>query len=625
MDSEKQKLFTEFPPVSTQEWQDVITSELKGADFEKKLVWKTLDSFKVQPFYREENLNELNYLHAEPGAFPYVRGNESSNDWEIRQTFIVEDAATANRKAKDAIASGAEGVGFIFAEGVDRDCAKQLLDGISLKKTAVHFNVGADVEKFADSFLSFLKENNYQEEVKGSIDFDPLRFYTTRGKFCSSQEQCFNTAKMLIEKFAAYPCFRVVGVTGITFKNAGVSITQEVAFALSAGVEYLNQLTERGLKTGDIAKSMAFNFGITSSYFPEIAKFRAARLLWANIVKAFPDGCDECAKMNIHAETSFWNMSIYDPYVNMLRSATEAMSAILGGVDALTIKPFDAAFKESTEFSERMARNQQIILKEESHFGKVTDASAGSYFIENLTNDIADEAWNIFIEIEAAGGYLKALKAGLIQKMVSVMQHTRMQNVATRRETILGTNQFPNFTEKADDTICECAKQVWDMTLDGAEIETVKPFRMSLEFDNLRLATDHYAQTHKRPVAFMLTIGNQAMRKARSQFASNFFACAGYEVIDNNGFDTIDEGLKAAFDHKANIIILCSSDEEYADLAPEAFDKMAGKAILVVAGNPTECMDALKAKGINNFIHVRSNVLETLQGFNKELGVSAQV
>lgn len=622
MDSEKGKLFMEFPPVSTEEWMDVITKELKGADFEKKLVWKTLDKFKVQPFYREENLEDLHYLEASPGAFPYVRGTKPCNDWEIRQSFIVDDVEKANQKAVEAAASGVDAVGFVLADGVPRDCAKQLLAGISLEKTAVHFNVGNDVETFAQSLSDYLQANKIDKNsLKGSIDFDPLRYYATRGKFCVSQAHCFDLAKMLIEKFADYPHFRVIGASGITFKNAGVAITQEVGLALAAGVEYLNQLTERGLKTHQIANKMTFNLGVTSSYFPEIAKFRAARLLWANIVKAFPDSCDECAKMYIHAETSFWNMSIYDPYVNMLRSTTEAMSAALGGVDALTVKPFDAAFRTPTAFSERMARNQQIILKEESHFDKTADVSAGAYFIENLTNDIAEEAWNIFIETEAAGGYLKALQIGRIQEVVKEMQKTRTQNVATRKEIVLGTNQYPNFTEKAEENLCECAHQVWDMTVEGAEIETVKPFRMSLGFDNLRLATDQYAQTHKRPVVFMLTIGNLAMRTARSQFASNFFGCAGYAIIDNNGFGSVEEGVKAAFEKNADIVVICSSDEEYAEYAPEAFDKIAGKALFVVAGNPTECIDALKAKGIENFISVRSNVLETLQGFNKQLGI----
>ena len=624
MESKDKRLFTEFSPTSTEEWMRVTTEELKGADFDKKLVWKTLDKFNVQPFYREEDLAGLQYLEsASAGAFPYTRGGNPCNDWEIRQSVVVRDVAESNRKAIENIACGAQGITFIFADEIDRNCAASLLKGIDLKTVAVHFNVGKEVAIFAASLLQYLKENKVAPEtLKGSIDYDPLRYYTTRGKFYKTEEDDFNTAKTLIEQFAAYSTFRVIGVSGMTFKNAGASITQEVAFALAVGVEYLNKLTDKGLKVGEVAKKMAFNFGITASYFPEIAKFRVARLLWANIVKAYPNGCDECARMKMHAETSFWNMTIYDPYVNMLRTTTEAMSAALGGVDAMTVKSFDAAFRASTDFSERIARNQQIILKEESHFNKVTDVAAGSYFIENLTNEIAEATFKIFLEIEAAGGFIQAIQKGHIQTMVREMQKTRLQNVATRKETILGTNQFPNFQEKADNAVCECAKQIWDMTMEGAEIETVKPFRMAMEFENLRLDVDEFSKKHKRPTVFLLTIGNLTMRKARAQFASNFFACAGYEIIDNNGFNTIDEGVKSAFDKKAEIIVLCSSDEEYATLAAEAFDKIGGKAIFVVAGNPVECIEALKNKGIEHFIHVRSNILETLKMFNKELKIS---
>ena len=620
MDSKDKRLFTEFPPVPTEEWMKVITEELKGADFDKKLVWKSLDKFNLLPFYREEDLNGLQYLESAPGAFPYTRGGNPCNDWEIRQSVVIQDVAEANRKAVEAVAWGAQGITFIFSDEIDRNCAKSLLQGIDLKSVAVHFNVGKDVETFAASLLQYLKDNRIEPEMlKGSLDYDPLRYYATRGTFYGTAEESFNSAKTLIEQFAAYPSFRVIGANGMIFKNAGASITQEVAFALAAGVEYLHRLTDKGLKTGDIAKKMAFNFGITASYFPEIAKFRAARMLWANIVKAYPDGCDACARMKLHAETSFWNMTIYDPYVNMLRTTTEAMSAALGGADAITVKPFDAAFRASSDFSERISRNQQIILKEEAHFNKVADAAAGSYFIENLTNAIAESAWNIFLEIEAAGGYVQALQKGIIQTMVSEMQKTRLQNVSTRKETVLGTNQFPNSLEKAESTVCECAKQIWDMTVEGAEIETIKPFRMAFEFETLRLQTDDFSKNHKRPTVFMLTIGNLTMRKARAQFATNFFACAGYEIVDNNGFNTIEEGLNAAAEKKADIVVLCSSDEEYATLAPEAFDKIAGKTILVIAGNPVDCLEALKAKGIEHFIHARSNILETLKRFNELL------
>ena len=363
----------------------------------------------------------------------------------------------------------------------------------------------------------------------------------------------------------------------------------------------------------------------------EIAKFRAARMLWALIVEAYqpkclreecdnnkPDGLCRCAaKMRIHAETTEFNMTVFDANVNMLRTQTEAMSATIAGVDSLTVLPYDIAYKTPDDFSERIARNQQLLLKEESHFDKVTDPAAGSYYIETLTKEIAAQAWKLFLEVEDKGGFFEAVKSGSVQQAIKATAANRLKAVSSRREVLLGTNQFPNFTEKAAQKLdlelaaigsCGCAEN---------GIETLPSVRGSQEFEDLRFATEHAAKT---PKAFMLTIGSLAMRLARAQFSCNFFACAGYEVVDNLGFETVEEGVKAAMDAKADIVVLCSSDDEYTEFAPAAFQLLKDKAILVVAGAPAT-MDDLKAQGIENFIHVKSNVLDTLKAFNVKLGI----
>jgi methylmalonyl-CoA mutase len=325
--------------------------------------------------------------------------------------------------------------------------------------------------------------------------------------------------------------------------------------------------------------------------------------------------------MVIHVETGSWNKTVYDAYVNMLRTQTEAMSAALGGVNSITVLPFNAIFEDPTAFSERIARNQQLLLKEESHFDKVVDPAAGSYYIEQLTALIAEESWKLFLQIQDMGGFLAAAKAGFMQGKIKEMAAKRDLNIATRRENLLGTNQFPNFSEKmAASAISETVFEKLDLTAADAEIETIKPYRGAQAFEKLRFDTDRYAETHKRPLAFMLTMGNLAMRKARAQFACNFFAVAGYQVQDNNGFATVEEGIAAARNAAADIVVLCSSDEEYADLAPAAFSLLAKDAIFVVAGAP-ECMEELKSKGITNFIHVKSNLLEELKGYQQQLGI----
>jgi methylmalonyl-CoA mutase len=321
--------------------------------------------------------------------------------------------------------------------------------------------------------------------------------------------------------------------------------------------------------------------------------------------------------MNVHAVTSKWNQTIYDPYVNMLRGTTESMSAVLSGIDSLTVTPYDESFEKPTEFAERIARNTQIILKEESYFDKVVDPAGGSYYIENLTASIAEHAWSLFKEIEDKGGYIEAFKAGIIQEKVNETANKRNHNIASRKEVILGVNQYPNASEKMDakydaDTIITKVDK-----MDDAIAEPLKPYRGAEEIELLRLKTDQSAKT---PKVFLLTIGNPAMRKARAGFASGFFACAGFDIIDNLGFDSVEEGVKAAMEQKSDIVVVCSSDDEYPEVAPAVNEKMGSKAITVVAGYPA-CVDDLKAKGIKHFIHIKSNLLETLKGFQKELGI----
>jgi methylmalonyl-CoA mutase len=296
----------------------------------------------------------------------------------------------------------------------------------------------------------------------------------------------------------------------------------------------------------------------------------------------------------------------------MLRVTTEAMSAILGGTNTLSVIPFDYSFGDPTEFSLRIAKNVQLIIKEEAHFGKVIDPAAGSYYIENVTNMLIEKAWELFLKVDEQGGFTEAVKAGFIQDSINDLAKIRNSNIANRREVILGTNQYPNFNEiRTDINISEKIQS------EAGQFKTITLYRGSEEFEKLRLSTD---KSGKRPVVFMLTIGNLNFRKARAQFSSNFFACAGFEVIDNNGFENIDEGIKAAKAKNAGIIVLCSSDEEYETLAPETLEK-AGGTILVIAGNPASRAD-LENKGIKNFIHVKSNVLEELRGYQKQLGIN---
>ncbi len=619
-------LLADFPAIATEQWMEKVTADLKGADFNKKLVWKTNEGFNVLPFYRAEDIENLKTTEVVPGTFPFVRGTKATNNWYVRQDIVVTDAKQANDKALDVLCKGATSLGFkIEEENLNQDFVATLLNGILADCVELNFMVkGCQVTELAGFLTEYFTSKSYDvTKLQGSISFDPMYKMIATGKEIS-KAKITEKAKAVVESVAGLPFYRVIHVNAFQLSNSGAFNAQELGYALAWGNDYLSMMIEAGVQPSIAAKKIKFNFGIGGNYFMEIAKFRAAKLLWAKIVDAYQPAClrPDCketlegickcaAKMRIHAETSIFNKTIFDANVNMLRTQTEAMSAGLGGVDSLTVLPYDITYKTADDCSERIARNQQLLLKEESHLDKVADPAAGSYYIETLTKELAAQAWKLFLEVEEEGGFHTAISNGTVQNAIKATGTGRLKSVSSRREVLLGTNQFPNFNENRSGQV---AKDLQSAVSESA-IETLQPIRAAQEFEALRFATEAAA---KRPKAFMLTIGNLAMRLARAQFSCNFFACAGYEVVDNLGFKTVEEGVAAAEKANADIIVLCSSDDEYAELAPAAYEASKGKGILVVAGNPAN-IDELKALGIQHFVNVKSNVLGTLQEFNRLL------
>ncbi|MFW5767632.1 MAG: methylmalonyl-CoA mutase family protein, partial [Bacteroidota bacterium] len=446
--------------------------------------------------------------------------------------------------------------------------------------------------------------------------FDSLGFLVLNGFMPCGKSNCDCTEKILNDVKDRIPAYRPVSINAKHFQNAGSNLTQELAFGLAMGVQYLDSLTEAGMKIDEVAPRMQFNFAAGSNYFMEIAKLRAARMLWSKIVESYKPEKKESAKMHAHVETATWNMTVYDPYVNMLRATTEAMSAALGGAESINVLPSNIAYEDPTKFSERMARNIQLILKEESHFDKVQDPAAGSYYIETLTEKIAEKAWKIFLEIEDAGGFKQAFKNNLIQSKIDDTIAARKKKMALRKEVLVGTTQYPNSDEQMDEDI-DINRLFKSQKKDTGNGRPLRIFRIAEEFEAMRLKTDNSKTT---PKVFMLTVGNPAMRSARSQFAANFFAVAGFDIINNIGFDTVEEGYKAAKKAGASIIVLCSSDKEYEEFGKELAKLDNGKTMLVVAGNP-DCKDNLKEAGIDRFVHVKSDILATLSEIQTELGI----
>lgn len=610
-----EKLFSEFQAPTTQEWMDKIQVDLKGADFQKRMVWRTNEGFDVMPFYRRENLAELKAVNSLPGEFPFVRGNKKDNNiWFVRQEIKADCPKAANEKALDVLNKGVDSIGFkIAGKNVSKEFIATLLNGILPQCVELNFNTcQRHSVELAEILVAYFKENGYPlAELKGSINFDPISKILCKGSDSSS---LIAEGKALIEALAELPGYKCINVNSVALNNAGAYIYQELGYALAWGAEYLNALTEAGVEATEAAKRIKFNMGVSDNYFMEIAKFRAARMLWAQIVKQYEPKCDCACQMHVCAITSEYNQTIFDSYVNLLRSQTEAMSAAIANVDSIIVTPFDKPYEVPTDFAERIARNQQLLLKEEAHFDKLVDVAGGSYTIEHLTDAIAKEGWKLFLAVENAGGFLAEVLNGNIQKAVNASNDKRHADAAKRKEFILGTNQFPNFNEVSEGKTpmackCSCGEK--------GDIETLNKSRLASEFETLRLATE---KAEKQPVAFMLTIGNLAMRQARAQFSCNFLAAAGYKVIDNLGFDTVEAGVDAALEAKADIVVICSSDDEYAEYAIPAFKYLNGRAMYVVAGAPA-CSDELKAAGIENFINVKSNQLGTLKEYNAKLGI----
>lgn len=615
MADNKEKLFDQFSAVSYEEWRAKVEADLKGADFNKKLVWRTNEGFNVQPVYRREDISDLQTTNSLPGEYPYVRGTRTENDWLTRQEIVADTPEEANSIALDVLNKGVTSLGFSVKEATESELATLLKD-IHIPAVEVNFTCCPNkAQALAEVLVKFLQEKGWEKDFRGSIDYNPLRKALRHGAGKVSEDVTAQ-AKKLVETVAPVPGLRVLSVDSNVLCNAGAYIFQELGYALAWGADWMTLLTDAGLDATEVARRIKFNMGVSSNFFMEIAKFRAARMLWAQIVRMYKPSCDCAEKMVCHAVTSRFNQTVYDAYVNLLRSQTEAFSACVAGVDSITVTPFDTPYKKPDEFSERIARNQQFLLKEESHMDKVIDPAGGSYYVETLTVAIANEAWKLFLEVEENGGFFKQVNEGLVQKAVNESCDKRHTDVARRKEILLGTNQYPNINEIAHEKIegaacgcgCGCGNE-------DAEQGGLKMKRAATDFEELRLATE---ASPVRPKVFMLTIGNLAMRLARAQFSSNFFGCAGYQIIDNNGFKTVEEGVDAALAAGADVVVLCSSDDEYAEYAPAAFKYLNGRAQFVVAGAPA-CMDDLKAQGINDFVHVRVNVLDTLRDFNKRL------
>jgi len=606
------QLFTDFPEISTSNWEEKIKADLKGADYQKKLIWNSDEGIAVKPYYRQEDIDSFEYLEGfgklkNPGDVP--------NGWTICQNVCAgNDHQEANEKILSALEGGAQAIRLELAETRVPDVAmlEEILAGIPLQETELHFRGCLAADAIYDSLCTLANQTGSQiSQLRGSLGADPLGMMAKTGIPIGGFD---NIGKLVLKVKEASPEMKVIDVKGTLIQNSGGNLVEDLAFTLAMASEYMAILTDKGIDPLTAQNAIMLTLASGPKYFMEIAKLRAARILWAKIAEAYGVESSK-AKIRIRSASSEWNMTLYDPHVNMLRGTTEAMSSILGGADLVTVLPYDYPNGKGTLFSNRIARNVQIILREEAYFDRVSDPASGSYYIESLTDSLAEKAWMLFCEVESLGGFRKVFAEGWIQDKVEASRKKRTDRAASGQGRILGTNAYPNYHELNLRQII-VAPEKETLNFAGVSNRPLQTFRLSSPFEKLRLDTE---RSPIKPKVLLLKYGNPAWMTARATFAGNFFACAGYEIVDHSPFKNIQEGIEFATSGDFDIVVLCSSDDVYSETAPAAHKALSGSSIVVIAGYPADSIEELKKAGLEHFVHRKANVLQTLNSFNKIL------
>ncbi len=659
-------------------WKKSVEAELKGAPFDKKLVTRTFEGVALQPLYTRADAANLPDVASRPGQAPYLRGTRplgyKQRPWEVAQEIAAASPKAFNTALVADLMHGQDSVVLAANDAGGISDLKDLtaaLSGVDLNAIPVHLETGVDALPLASLYVTFAQKKKFDlTKLTGSVAADPLGEWVKSGRLPRTVAAHFDdVAGWTTWAAANAPQLRTIGVNGRVWAEAGGNAVHELAFSLASAAEYLRALSERGLDASSAASRIRFQFAVGPQFFTEVAKFRAFRALWTRVVVAFGASEETAAKALVHAATCRWNKTRLDVNVNMLRVTTEALSAVLGGCDSLHITPYDEVLGTTDDFSRRIARNVHTLLAEEFSFTQTADPAGGSWYVEKLTDELARKAWAVFQQIEAAGGYVAALRAGLPQKLVTEAAAEKMDAVGKRRLGLIGTNLFPNLKEKPVAAAKAAAKRAskakksvaapavaqnasWSdrfaaatkAAADGASIDglaqlepaagsadaaitAVHPFRASAGFEQLRSASDAFAaKSGKRPQVFLAKMGPALQHKARADFSSGFFAAGGFEIQGRQAFDTPEAAAKAAADSGAPVVVLCSTDDTYPALVPSFAGAVkaatGGKIAVVLAGLPADAaaVESFRKAGIDEFIHVRANVRDVLAKFLKQIG-----
>ncbi|XZF74146.1 methylmalonyl-CoA mutase family protein [Bacillus sp. AL-1R] len=680
----EEKLFAEFPKPTVQDWRDVVEKSLKGATIEEKLLTKTYEDIILKPMYGEEDIANYPYLNSQPGEFPFVRGTSEQGylekPWEISQELDCSSPVEFNRVAKHDLDKGQTMLKIQLNESFETNNNKGLIltstndfrvafQNINLEEVPLYIETVKSGKAFFGSFIAYLQQQNYDfSKINGFIGMDPISNLVKDGTLPYSLENAYKMMAEITKWSVKHTTnLRNILVQSHPYHDAGANAVQELAFAISTGLEYLREMDNLQIPLDDAASKILFSFSIGSNFFMEIAKLRAARMIWARIIKEL-GGNDASQKMNIHSRTSSWTKTIYDPYVNILRGTVEAFAGVIGGTDSLHVSPFDESIKSSDEFSRRIARNTHLILEKESNLSKVADPAGGSWYIESLTYSLAEKAWELFQKIEEKGGMVKAIQKGFPQAIVREVAEEKLNNIKNRKDKLIGTNIYPNLNEnelekkeldciedKVDKEnlvasskpiVFQCGGSIEDiidaanngatipnifnvMNVIDSEIPSVNQLyihRGAQPYESLRRNSQSYKNsTGEFPKVFVANFGQVAAYKPRTDFVTDFFEVGGFKVLQNKGFASVDEIIDSFKQSESTIVVICSTDDQYSEIVPSITNQI--KAInpntkVLLAGKPSiDEMNLYKEVGIDDFIHMNVNNFEKLHILQKDGGI----
>ena len=596
MNEKNKSLFSEFNPVTKQEWMEKVGIDLKGADFDKKLVWKNLSKIKIQPFYNAEDKQD------------YIKNTgENSQSLINYRGIAVSSAESGNKLALKAIEEGINGLLFTVDKRIS---VADFLKGIDLNKIAASFILRTNAIEFVSDFFELVKGQNIAtDNLKGFIDLEIMSDYLTQGNF---EENQFDTTTELVKLAADYPNFKMLTISGNEYLDSGANQAQEVAYTLGSLVFLIEKLKERGISEQEIFDNLNFKLAIGSEYFVEIGKFRAFNSLLAEVAGKY--GITEYIH-TIIAKTSIWSKSVTDPHTNLLRATTEAMSAILGNVDAVLIDAYDKEFSDASDFSSRIAGNISTILKEESYLGKVANPVDGSYYIEEVSAKIATKALELFKAIEENGGFYKSFENELIQQQIAEIRQEKIKLISQRRLPMVGVNKYPNLMETVNSNILSAGEK--------NNFKVLTPRRASLEIEAIRKTTEELvAKTNRRPVVELTSFGNLTMRKARAAFAYDFIGVSGFTVLQEQSYSSAQEAAEQSAKSDSSVVVICSSDQDYEESAVafvKTFRSLNSEKVLLLAGSPTNIISELTDAGLDGFVNIKSDVITTISRIQNKI------